>query len=84
MARPIDWQIATVSAVRDLMLGLPAASDVLKSVVWLLAILVVFVPLVGAGILMFSRHSTNSPISRSSTNALTPSPAVQTSIVAGP
>ena len=35
----------TVSAVRDLMLGLPAASDVLKSVVWLLGILVVFVPL---------------------------------------
>jgi ABC transporter DrrB family efflux protein len=35
----------TVSAVRDLMLGLPAASDVLKSVVWLLGILLVFVPL---------------------------------------
>ena len=35
----------TVSAVRDLMLGLPAASDVLKSLAWLIGILVVFVPI---------------------------------------
>jgi ABC transporter DrrB family efflux protein len=35
----------TVSAVRDLMLGLPASADVLKSVAWLLGILVVFVPI---------------------------------------
>ena len=35
----------TVSAVRDLMLGLPAASDSLKAIVWLVGILVVFVPL---------------------------------------
>jgi ABC-2 type transport system permease protein/oleandomycin transport system permease protein len=35
----------TVSAVRDLMLGLPASADVLRSVAWLLGILVVFVPI---------------------------------------
>ena len=35
----------TISAVRDLVLGLPAASDVVRSVVWLLGILIVFVPL---------------------------------------
>jgi ABC transporter DrrB family efflux protein len=35
----------TVTAVRDLVLGLPAASSVAKAVLWLLAILLVFVPL---------------------------------------
>src|SRR5438128_318345 len=35
----------TVSAVRDLVLGLPAASDVRQSLAWLIGILVVFAPL---------------------------------------
>ena len=35
----------TVSAVRDLVLGLPAGADVVQSVAWLLGILIVFVPL---------------------------------------
>jgi ABC-2 type transport system permease protein/oleandomycin transport system permease protein len=35
----------TVNAVRDLVLGLPAASDVSQSVAWLVGILVVFMPL---------------------------------------
>jgi ABC-2 type transport system permease protein/oleandomycin transport system permease protein len=35
----------TVSAVRDLVLGLPAASDLVQSIAWLAAILIVFAPL---------------------------------------
>lgn len=35
----------TVSAVRDLTLGLPAASDLAQSIAWLVGLLVVFVPL---------------------------------------
>jgi ABC-type multidrug transport system permease subunit len=35
----------TVNAVRDLVLGLPASSDVIQAVAWLVGILVVFMPL---------------------------------------
>jgi ABC-2 type transport system permease protein/oleandomycin transport system permease protein len=35
----------TVTAVRDLVLGLPAADDVFKAMLWLIGILVIFVPL---------------------------------------
>ena len=35
----------TVTAVRDLTLGLPATGDVIRSVVWLVAILLIFIPL---------------------------------------
>ena len=35
----------TVNAVRDLVLGLPAASDVFQAVAWLVGILVVFMPI---------------------------------------
>jgi ABC transporter DrrB family efflux protein len=35
----------TVNAVRDLVLGLPASSDVIQAVAWLVGILVVFMPI---------------------------------------